>query len=268
VSVFQRLTVDTKFNLITNQRVMVSWVFTRDFTAPGPYTFTLQRATGVTTNESDWQDIAQCVDQPWIYDNSPLSSTLQIPVYYRVILVDGDGVRYVSQAVTEEAYWDRYDWQIAKEIVRKESMLLRKRSGVRGWLLKRRTFGDACTQCTDPVTGQILNSQCTACYGTGVEGGYFEPFEYWIALDPAERKTRLDPEAGYMTVVVETARALAYPIPQPNDLWVNSHTNNRYVIQGDIVAVARHRGIDLVLNLRLKLLETAHVAYQFPTPCS
>jgi uncharacterized phosphosugar-binding protein len=78
---------------------------------------------------------------------------------------------------------------------------------------------------------------------------------------------RLDREVGLKATVVETVRSLAYPLVQQNDILVIKPTNNRYAVSSDIATIARHRGIDLVVNLRLEMLPTTHVVYKIPTPC-
>jgi hypothetical protein len=150
VSVFQRITIDAFYSIATQQRVLVAWALVPDFGDKGPYTFTLQRSLSATDTANEWEDIATCVDQAWIYDNRPLTSIVSATVYYRVKLVSSEGT-YTSQIQSTEAYWTPYDWSIAREIIRKESMLLQRRTGAKGWLFKRRSFGTTCTACTDPI---------------------------------------------------------------------------------------------------------------------
>ena len=263
--VFKRLAVDVYFSMVNNQAVLIQWAMDQAFTAPGPYTFTLQR--GYAANDNTFEDIATTTDQPWAYDNRPVFPQLGESVFYRVKLVDGDGDIYYSQAVDVSSYWTRYDWTLAREIVRKETMLLRKRTGSKGWLLKRRMFGDPCPDCVEPGTGKILNANCPDCYGTGIVGGYYPAFEYWVSFNPNARLSRLDPNVGLMVQIIETVRGLAYPVVETNDMWVMAHTNRRYLVMEDIAGIAKHRGIDLVLNLRLKEMPQSHPAYKVPTPC-
>jgi hypothetical protein len=264
--VFLRINVDTHFSVLTTQRVTVSWAMEPSFVEPGPWTFTLQR--GYAPTEDAWEDIATTVDQPWLYDNRPTVNVVGTSVYYRIKLVDGNGVVYYSQVQTTSAYWTRYDWSLAKEIIRKETLLLRKKTGVRGVLLKRRYFGERCPVCTNPTTGQVESSTCTTCYGTGIVGGYYPPFEYWVTMNATQRMRKLTAEQGVIASTIESVRALAYPVPEGNDVWVNGETNQRYYVTPDIKVIARHRGISLVLDLVLNEVPTDHVIYQFPTLCA
>lgn len=264
--VFRRIDVDAHFSVVTTQRVTVTWAMEPSFCEPGPWAFTLQR--GFAPTEDQWEDIATTTDQPWLYDNRPVLNKVGVPVYYRVKLVDGNGVEYLSQVQVCQAYWQRYDWSLAKEIIRKETMLQKKKTGVHGWLLKRRYFGDRCPVCTDPATGQVMTSNCTTCYGTGVTGGYYPGFEYWVTMNATQRMRKLTVEQGVVAATIESVRALAYPVVMANDVWVHGHTNTRYFVGADIKAIARHRGIDLIVDLVLTEVPSDHIIYQFPTPCS
>ena len=55
-------------------------------------------------------------------------------------------------------------------------------------------------------------------------------------------------------------------MPSPNDVWVNAHTDQRYVIQSDVKSIARHRGVDLVLDVLAKEEARASAIYNIPIP--
>ncbi len=266
VRVFHRLTVDVHFTPIVQRRVLVEWALERTFLEPGPYTFTLYRCPSATSPEAEWTAIAEVVDQPWAYDNNPALPAKGTDIFYRVVLVDGLGAVHTSQAVTGSSYWNRYDFTLAREIIRKETMLLRKRAGIKGWLLRRRTFGDPCP-CTDPETEQVLNPNCEECFGTGYVGGYFPAFEYWVIANPSQHMRKLDADRGLITENVETVRALAYPSPASGDVWVNAYTDQRYLIMSNVVSLAKHRGIDLILQLQLQERTRGEAIYQIPVGC-
>lgn len=264
-NIFRRIVVDTHFSVLTTQRTTVSWAMDPAFVEPGPWTFALQR--GHAPTETSWENIAVVVDQPWIYDNRPIVNTIGTPTYYRIKLVDGNGVEHYSQVQVTTAYWGRYDWSLAKEIIRKETLLSRKKTGVSGWLLKRRYFGERCPVCTNQVTGQVQKSACTTCFGTGIVGGYYPAFEYWVTMNATQRMRKLTADQGLLSTTIESVRALAYPIVEGNDVWVHGDTNTRYFVSSDIKAVARHRGINLILDLVLNEVPADHIVYKFPIVC-
>jgi hypothetical protein len=51
------------------------------------------------------------------------------------------------------------------------------------------------------------------------------------------------------------------------DIWVQAATNRRYMIQQDVAAIARLRGVDLIVDIPMDGLPNTHVAYFIPTPC-
>jgi len=264
---FSRVTVDSFFNVIVANRVLVEWAMNRVFRAPGPYTFTLLR--GYALNDDGYVPVAQTTDQPWAYDKTPMFPSQGTEVFYKVKLEDGDGELYYSEPTKLAAYWNRYDWTLGREILRKESLVIHKRAGTRGWLFKRRLWGEPCTAegCVTPDTGEINNPNCAVCYGTGVVGGYYDALDYWVIMNPTQSIRKLDATAGLLVQNLETVRCLAYPAPAPNDVWVQYGSNQRYIIQDDIASVARHRGIDLVLNIRLEERPRSDIIYTLPTPC-
>jgi hypothetical protein len=264
---FARVAIDAHFNAIAHNRVLVEWAMDRSFRAAGPYTFTLLR--GYAINDDNYVPVAETLDQPWAYDRNPIYPSQGTEIYYKVKLVDGDGEIYYSEAACLTSYWNHYDYTIGREVLRKESLLLYKRAGVRGWLFKRRGWGELCTAdgCTDPDTGEVNNPECLECYGTGIVGGYYDPLEYWVIMNPTQVIKKLDADKGLLIENMETVRCLAYPSPSANDVWVQFGSNQRYVVQADIATVARHRGIDLVLNMRLEERPRSDIIYQLPTPC-
>lgn len=257
---FTRLTVESHFNSVVSGRVLVSWALSPAFSDPGPYTFTLER--GYSATDDGFVQIARTVDQPWLYDNSPVLPAQGTQVYYRVRLTSPGG-EWVSQASPILSFWDPYDWKLAREIVRKELMLLRKRTGVKGWLFKRRLWGEKCPDCTT-AAGHVLDSHCETCYGTGIVGGYYDAFEYWVALDAVVKEQKLSPEDGVTISKLESARGLAYPQPEAGDVWVQFGSDQRYTVQPKVEVVARHRGIDLVVKLGLLERPRSDSIYALP----
>lgn len=255
---FKRLAVSLHLTMKLERKILVAWALDSTFNIPGPYVFTLYRGYSAT---DDMLAVSTVTDQNWLYDNYPVVPHTDTCIFYQVTVQASDGVIYESQVVPLDNALSAYDWLLAKDIIRKESMLLTKRTGVKGYLLKRRLFGSPCSACLDLDTLQVLNSLCTVCYGTGVVGGYYPATEYWVTYNQAQKTKKLTTEEGATVENIELFRALAYPMPSPNDVWVNSHTDQRYIIQPDIKSIARHRGVDLVLDIPAREEARASVIY-------
>lgn len=261
---FRRLMVETYVPKMTVGATTVSWVMERDFIAPGPYTFTLRRHR----NPSDDAPmvVAKGTDVYYLEDRATPTwdSEYSLSASYSVVLQDGDGKTYTSHTITHDDGWNHKDWLLAREIVRKEVLLQKKKAGTRGWLLKRRWFGDACPLCLNTVTGESTKSHCPSCYGTGIVGGYYPPHEYWVLMNATSRMQKLTADQGVITVNDENVRGLAYPVIEPNDIWVNGQTGDRMRIMENVAAVARHRGVDIVVNAKVLLLPTSSAVYDIP----
>lgn len=87
----------------------------------------------------------------------------------------------------------RSDWVNlrAREIQRREWLLLRKFTGINSLVFRRKTFGQRCSQCWDPVAKKVLQDNCPTCLGTSFEGGYFTGYETYLQYDPTPNTTTL-----------------------------------------------------------------------------
>lgn len=79
------------------------------------------------------------------------------------------------------------EFNIASEIIRKENLLFERKIGLRAYIFKRKKYGPICEYCTDKLTGSIINSNCSYCYGT--KYGYYDPIKVWadIVESPVEK---------------------------------------------------------------------------------
>lgn len=245
---------------------LISWAYKREFNEPGPYTCNIYRSASASTKLVDATLVATTTDQPWAYDYYPQSNPFDSAIYYKVTLsYPGLVTPWETDWFSTATGWNRRDWLIAREIVRKENLLLQKRGGTRGWLFKRRNRGQACPRCLDPATGQVIDPKCLVCYGTGVNYGYHDPVELWALRNPSARETKLVPGEGVVVANLETMRCLAWASPEVGDIWVQDREDACYRIQAGIASVAMVRGLELVLNVPIKLLPSTDVAYSLPT---
>lgn len=261
---FVRLDIESHYAQVTLGVSVVTWVIDRRFDAPGPWTFVLRRHQTVADDQP--VEVSTAVDVRSLEDRSPRVGQFEIALAYSVELTDGDGDQYVSQVTPVGSYWGHRDWLMCREITRKELMLLQKRTGTPGWLLKRRWWGDSCPKCVDEVTGSSSDPSCPVCYGTGIRGGYYPAIKCLLALEPTKRMVRLTADQGVVTAVEERARALPYPVVETNDMWVHGPTGKRYQIKEDVETIAQHRGVPLVMRVGLTLSPISSNLYAVPVP--
>ena len=163
------------------------------------------------------------------------------------------------------AVWRKREWLIAREIVRQEQVRLeRVRAGTRGYLLRRKSFGEECPVCVSPETHQVQDPSCPTCFGTGIVGGYYPASEVWLELQPERLLRRLDPDQGQLTHAVSSARVLAYPPVNPNDYWVSAKSNRRYRVQEGVTKLAQIDEEPLVLGFDVQIEHMNHIIYQVP----
>lgn len=107
----------------------------------------------------------------------------------------------------------------ALEVRRLEYVLFREEIGRRCWVFPRRTFGQRCPNCYDPVLGSAVKQGCETCFDTTYVRGFLDPIEAYIQFDT----TALHHEASTLLETQQTnstARALDFPPLKPKDIIV------------------------------------------------
>lgn len=264
VQVFDRIFV---WPQITAGDTRVEWslkdVFIRSST--GPYTFQLQVGRTSQNTADDWVNVgAPVVDGYFALDSTKRVYGKFQWTHYRIKLtVPGVTDPYYSdpQPCMGNLSWT--DWNRARDILRMEKVRLRQLAGQEGYLLKLKLFGTDC-ECLDPQTKENLNPEHPDCYGTGIEGGYYEPVPCVYAdLSPTSHDSHLDGGAMRGTVddaTVVSARLLNYPQVHSGDVWVSRDKDFRWMIH-KTSAVAEIRGVPLVLQAEMRLLPFTHPVY-------
>lgn len=246
----------------------ISWEISPHFIDPGTYTFQLQAGHTGLEDADDWINVGSpVVDTYFTYDlQQRLFGGKTLDLYYRVQLITELGT-YYSQPQNCFGLLLKRDWLKAREITRKEKLRHITFTSPNGYLLKARRYGPPCTACTDRVTdltGEIANSHCPSCYGTGFALGYFAPLPGTYAdvgLDKARDKR--DPQAGMINQRSIHARFVGDPLLYTYDVWVNATSDQRYRIM-DVQTLSQVRGIPLVFDAELRLAAFSDVIYTIP----
>ena len=202
----------------------------------------------------------------WIVDPVEHREGVDREVYYAVVVRDRDtGERWNSLPQRSGSNWAKQHWRIAREIVRQWRVRLTRSSipGTRGYLIKRRNYGDPCLECRDEHTGKVLKTNCDVCYGTGIIGGYYTPMETMVDQNPEVVHRKLTSD-GMLKEKVSSWHVLAYPRFEPNDFWVDASQNLRYKIQSDIETIGHVAGVPLVQRVEVSLAERSSSIYNFP----
>jgi len=245
----------------------VCWQLLSTFSDPLPYTFQLQVGQSGNPDADDWADVGTSMENTfYAVDGVKRVYGKTQYTHYRVKMTTSLGT-YYSDPVASGGILPPRDWRLASEIVRKEKLRFRYTSQD-GYLLKRRITGVPCTQCLDLQTDEVTNPDCTECYGTGLQCGYFYPMGcIWVDLAPKTRRKHIDDAGMRRTVndIVVTGRMLMMPLLQETDVWVSRETDDRYYIQ-KIQDVAEIRGVPLVANVELRPAPYTDIIYTIAIP--
>lgn len=203
---------------------------------------------GPVYNACSWEDPHQ---YNWAKDRD---------LYYRIRIGD----TYGPQARAGDGFLDKRDSAMYFEIIRKENLQMRY-AGVDGWFLRRKHWGDKCTDCTDWDTGEVTNGLCQTCYGTGFVGGYYESIPYKVNLVQQPVVNKHTDGNGLATIDEQNmfAKALAEPLPDSFDLWIQKDTNDRYVIR-KLTYGATFKGIPITVQTEMRKLPVTDIAYKVP----
>ena len=240
----------------TEGGTVVIWTLRPDFNVSSPYTFTLQWAE---SDVGDWEDVNETpvIDGIMDIDTTKRNFNKTLEIAYRVKLVAG-GNTYYSEPKIPYGNWNRHDFLIARDIVRKENLRMNKYTGDDGWLIKRMVFGEKCTACVANGTLDwdldipLADARtCTTCRGTGVVGGYFTPYSYRLTPTNEKRKRQLNDQLGQIQPMTKLGRVLAFPQAQRGDLWFSEDSDRRYFIH-EVRHVAEMRGIPIVSNIEVR----------------
>ena len=187
--------------------------------------------------------------------------------HYRICLRTQDGQIFLSQPETALGGLTRRDWRIAREITRQERQRFRY-AAQDGYLLKRKVVGTFCPDCRDHQTGEVLDPDCSTCFGTGFVDGYFPPMPCVFAdLQPTVRHEELDggQARGTINDIVVQARMLGVPHLNEEDIWVARKQDLRWYIHR-VQNISEIRGVAIVVQTELRLIPFSELIYTIDIP--
>lgn len=251
-SVFERVIVLPE---LRGGSTITWWLDTRKFKTPGPYQFYVEWAEHP---DADFEEVAGPTAGNTLVDETQRRySKLPHSVYrVRINTPSGD---YYSEANLCLGNWNRHDYLIARDIIRREYKLLTRYTGTLGYYLARKQWGETCA-CADWNTDMPSNAHCRLCYGTGLVGGYHPASELLVQEDRTGVRAERQDGIGMRTDQVQLVRAVACPFLTAKDIWVHPGTGERWSIERKKEVVAL-RGQPLVYDVELRLIELGNIAY-------
>lgn len=255
---FRQVAVDHMVRGVTR----VWWQLEREFNDPGPYVFQLQVGNTPLNDTTDWRNVGSPITDGYVaYDDVWRAAGSDLVTHYRVTLTTPKDI-YVSTPVNCFGELAERDWLIAREIIRKEQ-LRHKYVSVSGFLIKPYRFGRPCARCRDQLTGEVLDSNCPICSGTGFEVGYHPalPLQCWdLAPYTIEEDQDLNALGTTRKQHMTRARVVGFPTLNVNDIWVNGTSDERWIIHSIKVAAAI-RGVPLIYEVTMGLVPLTNAIY-------
>lgn len=253
-STFSRIYVD--YAVAGSARV--TWEMRDKFLDPQPWTFQLQvsRDSGGDT----WTDVGTTVTNTFFaVDDTQRQFGKTLRLGYRVVLTTSIGT-YTSPTAQVLGNLSKRQWLHARAIRRRAILEARTLDSLTGYLMKRKLYGTACTDCVDPITGGITNSDCSTCNGTGITDGYWTAVEdTMFDLQPEGNNTRRT-DRGTTNEIRIAGRFVAPPMIHRNDVWIDKGSDRRYVV-ARVNTQAEVNRVPIILTAELREAEYNDIIY-------
>lgn len=186
--------------------------------------------------------------------------SLSRAVYYKLTVTDDTGATASTTSVVGPTLKDRKLALLRRKMQRDLSIAF-KFNAIELAVLKRRHWGTRCKDCFDILTKRVTNSKCNTCYGTGFEGGYFDPVRIKGRLGIDNVQTNITPQ-GKTDVNKKRIIMLAIPLVEADDIIAEIAQNKRYIVQH--VHATEMKTNPVHQNLTVSELATDSVEYRIP----
>ncbi|MBQ9692973.1 MAG: hypothetical protein IJV70_07455 [Clostridia bacterium] len=249
-----------------HETTYVYWELDSRLQDPGPYRFQLQTARTPNPSDEDWTNVGdEETDPAFLTDSETPSYGYRLDKYYRIILKTGKDT-YISKAFGTFGQLRDREWQIAREIRRKERLRYGY-TAVPVTILKKKSYGERCPVCSPDASEGSSNSHCEYCFGTGYLGGYCTPFTMQVMdISPSQLKEiHYSGNAATFNTAEDRYQARAAGVPELNegDILIDHSTDQRFVVRTSPVIAQIHR-VPLVRQVDMLLLPYSDIAYRIP----
>ena len=239
-----------------------SWEISQSVVDLGPWRFVVEEAPA---HDGPWTSNSPVLVNTthWI-ETSRRTGNKNLTLFFRVRLTTPRGTYY---SAVREPYFtlNRREFFLARDIMRREVLHAKTLAGGLAKVWLRSTFGPKCRVCADPVTGDVLDSACTTCYGTGRDPGFYGPYDIWFVPTPTQRDTVMAPDGtGTREPIVNTFKTIGFPHVKDGDILVDTQAGKRYYTDAVSQAVEL-RGYPLVQQIEGREIPTSDPVYNLLT---
>ena len=207
---------------------LYSWEMAGGFDDPAPWIFIVQRGP---SDNGPWETISpELVNViAWKDEGGKNLVGKSNTLYFRVVLRTSRG-EYFSHAIQPYGDLTRREYLLAREIIRREALRARVLAGVECDMYIRSTFGPRCTFCIDPVTGDVRDSNCKKCFGTGRYPAYCGPHRMMLSFSPDVSHVKQNSNDGTHETRTFEAIAIGNPVLKKGDVIIDKAQDKRYVV--------------------------------------
>lgn len=188
--------------------------------------------------------------------------------WFKVGAYNGSTLQLESPPMDSRAGMDRQQYLYYREMLRRWRVFFAKTVCMDGWLLRRKTFGTRCPECTSQIISTQSSSECDTCYGTGITGGYFPAYplrsDWSMAASPRTTNKTAKESPGPVQVQRMKIRIPGFPDARTEDIWIDAGSGMRYLIEG--VDPEVWVGSNVTQTLSISRLPPHHLIYKFPRP--
>jgi hypothetical protein len=128
---------------------------------------------------------------------------------------------------------------IALEVVRRNNLYLRRFTGRVVAYCPVREQGQRCPLCFDNTKRRSNNSSCRECFGTTFHGGYYEPINVFVDVNPSPNVVQIS-TFGKMEINQTAMFMSNFPLAKPGDLIVERSNRRWRVVQVNVVTEKRY----------------------------
>jgi hypothetical protein len=172
------------------------------------------------------------------------------------------GTQLASPWITPTNTLSREDFLQLRELMRREMMQLKLKSGVEIRVYEKARFAVPCAVCRDPVTGDVRSQACPRCYGSGFSPPYYAPYDTWAGFSQAQRSPGFKQEeiANQQDYAFDL-RMIPNPLVHHDDIVVDVKLQKCYFVH-DTQAIAEIRRHPAVIQARVKEVPVDHPIYK------
>lgn len=191
-----------------------------EFKVPAHWGYCLFDVYRAESDVGPWRKITHTpIDSNFFRDTEAQDFSKDMQGWYMVECMLPDGRRIQGPATTWENKRRKWVELRAKEIERRNTLLLEKFVGIKSMVFRRRHFGARCPECWDFATEKVTKDHCNTCVGTSFKGGYFPGFSTLFQYQN-DGETAVMDERGRTEGGDTSAWTISFPQIEVHDLVV------------------------------------------------